>query len=96
MSATLALGSSRTTPLFFGVLLIILSGCAAWLPRGAYQVKIPTLAAPPRAYACQLNDQPATCVSVTQRDWRALVIELKSACLALGGSREDCQTEERE
>ena len=32
------------------------------------------------------------CVEVAEADYHALVIELKAACLAAGGTPEECQT----
>lgn len=75
-------------------LVALICGCAPAAPlRSVYQVQIPTLTAPPSASSCIVNGEPARCLLVYEEDWRALVIELKSACLALGGSLTDCQVE---
>lgn len=69
------------------------SGCSQGLRSFTYRVEIPTLRARPLEIGCHLGDHPETCVVVLRDDWLRVVRELKAACLALGGSREECQAE---
>lgn len=46
----------------------------------------------PLRVECKLQGQPAECVMLLMEDFKALVIELKAACIALNGSEEACQT----
>ena len=73
--------------------LTVGAGCSLGAGRSPYQVVLPVLKAEPAPLACLVNAVPATCVILEQGDYRSLVRELKAACLALGGSPEDCQTE---
>lgn len=38
------------------------------------------------------EQQPAKCTLLLTEDFQQIVIELKTACLALGGTPEECQT----
>lgn len=56
---------------------------------------IPTLTISPRYHDCGVVQgtimTAVPCVEVAEEDYHALVIELKAACLALGGSPGECQ-----
>ncbi len=54
---------------------------------------LPLLAAPPREVPCAENGALRTCVVVIREDWRAVVRELKAACLATGQPAAECQTD---
>ena len=47
----------------------------------------------PRVVDCKLSGVPSKCIVVSERDWKWTIRELKAACLALNGSREDCWVE---
>jgi len=51
----------------------------------------PVLDADPVPMVCQVDDLAEQCVIVTKRDWEALVIAVKAACLQTGGSKAQCQ-----
>lgn len=77
-------------------LLLLLAGvlgCTPTAGKSAYRVLLPRLKADPVSLACVINAMPATCVLLEQEDYRSLVRELKSACLALGQTAKDCQAE---
>ena len=80
-------------------ILLYLPACAT--PGGVsgpYKPTIPTLLAEPIRSGCTIEDAGGallrtTCVTVAERDWNAVVTELKAACLALGHSRGECKAE---
>ena len=68
---------------------LMISGCAPAPGPSPYRVELPILQARPSDY------QMAEGIwyrCYRREDAQALVIELKAACLALGGSAEECQT----
>lgn len=67
-------------------------GCAKVAGPSSYRVQIPVLQAKPGAVTCRHDGILEPCTVLLSRDYEALVRELKSACLALGGSDKDCQT----
>lgn len=84
----LVLGSALITGL--------LSGCGKELRDSNYKVQIPLLQAVPTPGNCTFSkygDQ-RRCIILLEEDFEAIVQELKAACLALGGSPEECQVEE--
>lgn len=70
-----------------------ISGCAAGRLPWSYRVRIPELRAAPIEVNCLLGGQPAECVLVLKPDWEDVVLELKAACLAVGGTPKECQAE---
>lgn len=71
------------------ILLLGISGCGTAPGLSPYRVEIPILQERPAEY------QMAEGVwyrCYRREDAQAIVIELKAACLALGGSPEECQT----
>jgi hypothetical protein len=71
----------------------LLSACGTAPATSAFRVSIPTLQAPPREIACVTAAAPGTCVVVTRDDWRAVVRELKAACLGAGQTPRECGAE---
>lgn len=70
------------------LMLLMISGCAPAPAPSPYRVAIPILEARPSDY------QMAEGIwyrCYRREDAQAIVIELKAACLALGGSPEECQ-----
>jgi len=84
---------SARTLLCVGVSVAV-AGCGSGWSRARhpspYLVMIPTMKAQPTEYACEVAGEPATCVSLLASDLSELVIELRAACLALGGERAAC------
>lgn len=88
----------KQTLLFAGKLMlrlapitVLLFACSP-VPRSSpFQVTIPTLQSPPLEIPCQAPE-PTTCTVVLKSDWEAVIRELKTACLALGGTEERCHT----
>jgi hypothetical protein len=78
--------------------LMAAPGCALnQAGESSYRVRIPTLQAPPIEQACDVEGLgKTTCTCLVTRDHQALVRKLKAACLALGGSPKDCQTEQED
>lgn len=74
------------------LLFALMAAPACVTPAGpsGYKVTLPILQAPPRELTCHLDETETTCVVMLRDDLRALVRELKAACLALGGSPEAC------
>jgi hypothetical protein len=75
------------------VMAALLCGCETTPATSPFRVSIPTLQAPPREIACVIATGPAECVVVTRDDWRAVVRELKAACLGAGQTPLECGTE---
>lgn len=71
------------------ILLLAISGCATAPGPSPYRVELPILQARPSDY--QMADG-IWYRCYRREDAQALVIELKAACLALGGTPEACQT----
>lgn len=71
------------------ILLLGISGCATAPGPSPYRVVIPILEAHPSDY--QMDDG-IWYRCYRREDAQALVIEVKAACLALGGTPEECQT----
>lgn len=74
-------------------LLMLLAGCATNPCDSAYRVVMPILEAAPVPIACYDGIVKTTCVILLDEDHRRVVRELKSACLAFGGSMESCQAQ---
>jgi hypothetical protein len=87
------------------VLLLVLTvalalGCVQAQVASNYKVKIPVLNAATEPSECVIAvnvdgivmKKLGSCVTLLEDDWKAVVRELKSACLALGGTDEECQT----
>lgn len=57
-----------------------------------YRVTMPVLTSEPLDVICHVKGTLRGCTMLVTEDYQALVIELKSACLALGGTPNECQT----
>ena len=81
------------------ILMLIVSGCASQGPAYRYTVAMPILTVAPIFHECAIRDdatgkkEPTECVTLVRSDYRQIVIDLKAACLASGGSEKDCQTD---
>jgi len=79
-----------------GALVVTSLGCGYQLTRTpdplGYQVVIPSLKAIPQQYDCEVKGEPVVngCTALATQDFEAIVVELKAACIALGGERDDC------
>mgnify|MGYP001612345998 CR=1 FL=1 len=71
--------------------LLLVSACAPALGPSPYRVTPPQLKSYPLRVECKVDGRPAECVMLLMEDFRAIVIELKAACLALNGSEDACQ-----
>lgn len=58
-------------------------------PQSAYRVRLPILTAKPAI----VDQDGGRTVCLLFSDYAAIVRELKAACLALGGTREECQAD---
>ena len=82
------------------ILLLIISGCSVQGPAYRYRVEMPMMTVSPIYHKCDIRDdatgakEPTECVTLVRSDYRQIVINLKSACLASGQSAEVCQTGE--
>ncbi|ANS03935.1 hypothetical protein [uncultured Mediterranean phage uvDeep-CGR2-AD3-C191] len=74
-------------------LMAVAFGCAQkkGLGKSSYRVQIPELSAPPKYIPCTIKKVKQQCAVITEADLSALVLELKSACLAHGGDKKQCQ-----
>ena len=72
----------------------LVSGCSLARGNSSYQVQIPVPHALPKTVRCvtEKDQTERDCVLILEEDFDAIVRELKSACLALRGTDEQCQT----
>lgn len=83
-----------------GILLLTLCACSVQAPAYRYKVEIPLMTVEPIYHKCDIRDdatgakEPTECVTLVRSDYRQIVINLKSACLASGQSSEVCQAGE--
>lgn len=80
--------------------LLLLFGCATGPvvseTSDPFLRTLPVLTEAPLKGMCKRGDiVEVPCVVVLEADWQAMVIYAKSACLALGGTEEACQTKLR-
>ena len=79
--------------------MLLLFGCGT--PPSAYQyrVQLPMLEVEPKVSPCDLKDQSGnvvqsrSCVTLLDDDYKKILVELKSACLAFGQTDQECRTE---
>ena len=79
-------------------ILICLSwSCAGPDSNSGYRVTLPILEVAPKQGPCQIQDPDALtfldgdCTAILTSDYKKILIELISACLALGGSEGECR-----
>lgn len=78
--------------------MLLLFGCGT--PPSAYQYKVqlPMLEVEPKISPCDLKDQAGnvvqsrSCVTLLDDDYKKILVELKSACLAFGQTDQECRT----
>ena len=81
-------------------LLLTVSGCASQGPAYRYKIQIPMMTVSPIYHDCWIRDdatgkkEPTECVTLVRSDYRQIVIDLKAACLASGGTEQACQAGE--
>lgn len=74
-------------------IILLLQSCSLFTSILPYHPLLPpTLQADPVSVDCLVEGEKAQCLIVMQKDWEAVVITLKQACLQTGGSAEQCQT----
>lgn len=75
-------------------------GCATSSSPYRYKVTLPILEVEPKVSPCHLKDEAGAvvssrpCVTLLESDYHSLIVELKAACLGVGGSPKECRTEE--
>ena len=74
------------------MMVVLLSGCAMGRHPSSYTVTIPALTAAPFHHTCKLGEMETTCTCFVKSDADTLIRQLKAACLANGGSDDQCQT----
>lgn len=70
----------------------VLYGCKTAPYQSQYQAVVPVLEAAPLPLRCSQGLTETRCLLLLEEDYRKVVRELKTACLALGGSTDACQT----
>lgn len=82
------------------VLLILLGGCTTVQGGSSYRVTMPELEAPPMIVNCTMQSptgpKVGQCVIIWRPDYTEIIVELKAACVGLGGSEEECQVSSEE
>ena len=72
----------------------LLCACATPTTGSSYRVTIPVLTVAPLVFDCRLaSGATESCIVLLRRDHENIVRELKTACLALGGTAAQCHTE---
>lgn len=80
------------------LLLLVISGCSQSNVSN-YRVSLPMLEVEPKISPCDLKDQAGnvvqsrSCVTLLDDDYKKILVELKSACLAFGQTDQECRTE---
>lgn len=81
------------------VLMLIVSGCGTQAPVSRYQIHPLMLTVAPIYHECDIRDdatgkkERSECVTMLRHDYRQLVLDLKTACLASGGTAQECQAD---
>lgn len=94
-------GSMRRKPMSGNALLLslglaLISACGPTVASSNYKATIPELTAHPQTHRCDVNGMPTMCVCFVKSDAEQLIRRLKAACLALGGTHDECQTNNQE
>ena len=71
------------------LIVALLTGCAS--TDSSYRVVMPTFDAEPKPMACYHGQVQAPCRLLLEDDYRSVILELKSACLALSGTMLSCR-----
>lgn len=73
-------------------MVTFLSACAIKLPGSSFKVRFREFLEQPKVIDCKYGDleRGPHCTVLTTVDYEWMLKELKAACLALDGSREDC------
>lgn len=71
----------------------LISACSPVAGRSPFPVALPTLQALPLEGRCPNDPDNRQCVLLLRDDWRSIVRYSKGACLAMGGSRVECQAD---
>lgn len=80
-------------------LMLIVSGCETKAPVYRYQIHPPMLTVAPIYHECDIREdatgkkERSECVTLLRYDYRQIVLDLKMACLASGGTAQECQAE---
>lgn len=79
------------------VLMLSLYGCGTKGPVSRYQIHPPMLTVAPIYHECDIRDdatgktERSECVTLLRSDYRQIILDLKTACLASGGTEQECQ-----
>lgn len=79
------------------ILICLSCSCAGQGSNSGYRVQIPVLDVAPKQGPCKIQDPDALtfldgeCVTLTTKDFGAILVELIAACLALGGTEQECR-----
>ena len=76
-------------------LAVLTSGCGIALQASSFKVKFREFQEKPKVIDCKYGDleRGPHCTGLTTVDYEWMLRELKAACLALRGSREECWVE---
>lgn len=86
----------KFAPICLGAILVSSSpGCLSLHGRVPYKPQIPRLQVMPKVHECEIKTPEGKalkeqCVTLLAKDLMAYVVELQSACVALGNSKKDC------
>ena len=81
--------------ILLSLVVLLTTSCAVKLPGSAFQVRMQEFLEAPVVIECTLTNgkRGKHCTVITTRDYEWMLRELKAACLALNGSREECWVE---
>jgi len=78
----------KSSLLCLGILMLSIVGCSSQIRQYQYRLNIPKIRV--HIFECPSLGPGTRCASVRLDELRDLIIELKTACIALGGTREEC------
>lgn len=79
-----------------GISILLSSSCASLESSSGYRMTMPILDVSPREAPCQARDGTGQivhehCTTLLTRDYKRIVVELVAACIAFGGTDEECR-----
>lgn len=78
------------------ILILLSCSCAARESSFGYKVTMPMLEVEPKVGACHVQDPEGLpflqdeCTTILSRDYQKILVELVAACLAFGGTDDEC------
>lgn len=78
--------------------ILLSCSCAGQESNFGYRVTLPVLEVAPKVGPCKIQDHPdaqtvheGTCTTLLSSDYKNILVELVTACLATGGTETECR-----